>query len=121
MEYGDVLRSWRLPDGGLLVEVVSSYEPNFHHLRDGRLVHSYTRHLADDCELMYIYGHRVVDDRLESVTHVEVGKPYRRELIEVGGTVLTGLVELPAGSVTREQLATAGVPDPWRTAGGGGR
>ena len=118
MGYGDVLRSWRLPDGSLLVEVASSYEPDFHHLRDGRLVRSYTRRPADDGELMYIYGHRVAGGRLERVTHVEHGPPHRRELIEVGDTVLSGLAELPAGSVTHEQLSRAGVPDPWRTAAG---
>ncbi len=106
------MRSWRLPDGSLLVEVVSSYEPGFHHLRDDRLVRSYLPRVADDCELMYIYGHRVIEDRLEHVTHVEVGYPYRRDVVRVGETIFDGLLALPAGGVTREQLARAGVPEP---------
>jgi len=114
MRNGDVMRSWRLPDGSLLVEVVCSYEPGFHHLRDDRLVRSYLPSIADDCELMYIYGHQVVEGRLEHVLHVEVGYPYRRDVVRVGETICEGLVELPPASATREQLARAGVPEPWR-------
>jgi len=114
MQHEDVMRSWRLPDGSLLVEVVASYEPGFHHLRDDRLVRSYFPDVADDCELMYIFGHRVIDDRLEHVTHVEVGYPYRLDVVKVGETIFEGLVELPPGAATREQLAGAGVPEPWR-------
>jgi hypothetical protein len=88
----DILRSWRLPDGSLLVEVADSWEPSFHRMRDGQIVRSYVRTLADDCELMYVHGHRVVDDRLEQVTHVEVGATGRRELISVGETLLEGLI-----------------------------
>ena len=62
------MRSWRLPDGSLLVEVVGSYELGFHHLRDDRLVRSYLPRIADDCELMYVYGHQVVEDRLEHMS-----------------------------------------------------
>jgi hypothetical protein len=106
------MRSWRLPDESLLVEVVSSYEPGFHHLRDDRLVRSYLPSVADDCELMYIYGHRVIEDRLEHVTHVEVGYPYRRDVVRVGETIFEGLLALPPSAVTREQLDRAGVPEP---------
>jgi len=121
MKDGDAMRSWRLPDGSLLVEVVGSYEPGFHHLRDDRLVRSYLPRIADDCELMYVYGHQVVEDRLEHVTHVEVGYPYRRDVVEVGETIFEGLRALPPGDVTRERLARAGVPEPWRRADDGGR
>ncbi|HEX5205588.1 hypothetical protein ACFQS1_10840 [Paractinoplanes rhizophilus] len=88
----DILRSWRLADGSVLVEVADSWEPSFHHLRDGQVIRSYVRTLADDCELMYVYGHRVVGDRLERVTHVEIGATGRRELISVGETLLEGLI-----------------------------
>jgi hypothetical protein len=121
MKYGDVMRSWRLPDGSLLVEVACSYEPSFHHLRDDRLVRSYIPSIADDCELMYVYGHRVIEDRLEYITHVEVGYPYRRDVVKVGETIFEGLVELPPGGATRDQLARAGVPEPWRQADNDGR
>jgi len=114
----DVLRSWQLQDGSLLVEVWSTTEPTFHHLRDGRLVRSHWPSVADDCELMYTFGHRVVEDRLEQVTHVEVGYPYRRDVVKVGEAIFEGLVELSPGAVTWEQLARAGVPEPWRRPGG---
>lgn len=109
MAAGDVMRSWRLPGGGVLVEVENSWEPGYHHLLDDRVAGSYVRTLADDCELMYIFGFRVVGDRFEHVTHVEVGHPYRRDVVEVGDTVFEGLIEQPPGSVTQEDLVRATV------------
>ena len=58
---------------------------------------------------------------LEHVTHVEVGYPYRRDVVKVGETIFEGLLAVPPGGVTAEQLARAGVPEPWRRADDGGQ
>jgi hypothetical protein len=103
-----VARAWRVPDGGVLVEVTGGWAPDYYQIEDSRVVGWYVHQLADDCELMYISGYRVVGDHLEAVTETEVGYPYRRDVVDVGEVVLDGLVQLPDGSVTLEQVIEAG-------------
>lgn len=102
-----VTRVWRVPDGSVLVEVSGGWAPNYYQIEDSRVVGRYAHRLADDCELMYIFGHRVVGNHLEAVTETEVGYPYRRDVVNVGEVLLDGLVQLPDGSVTLEQVIAA--------------
>ena len=100
------MRCWRLPDGGVLVEVEESRAPAYHHLARSRLVRSYLPRFADDCEILYTYGYRVVGDRFEHSTAAEVGYPYRVS-VEPGEKVFDGLLALPAGAVTDAEVNAA--------------
>jgi hypothetical protein len=104
------MRCWRLPDGGVLVEAPSSRAPAYHHLVKSRVVRSYWPQFADDCELLYTFGHRVVGSRFESCRTVEVGYPFRQE-VTAGEGVFDQLVELPDGTVSAAELTGAlGLP-----------
>jgi hypothetical protein len=100
------VRCWRLPDGSVLVEVERHPMAPFHRLAASRLVCSYWTRRADDSELLYTFGYCVVDDRFEHATTIEVGYPYREETTS-GDTILEGLVELPDGTVTDNELSAA--------------
>jgi hypothetical protein len=100
------VRCWRVRAGGVLVEVQGSRALDYHHLVNSRLVWSYWAQFADDCELLYIFAYRVVEDRFEHCTIVEVGYPYR-QTVTAGEPVFDELVALPDGTVTDAELNAA--------------
>jgi hypothetical protein len=100
------MRCWRVPAGGVLVERLGSGARGYHHLANYRLVWSYWPRFGDDCELLYIFGYRVVEDRFGHCTVVELGYPYR-QTVTPGELVFDRLVALPDDTVTDAELNAA--------------